>query len=260
MSAGRCSARPRPAPARAAVPRADARLGARIAPVRPRGRARLGARRRGGVRRGGRAPGGLPARHLRLGAVDARPGRLPHEPLRGARPALDGLVAPARDGVLPRAAGDAGLPRVRPRVRGAPTRPGAVRAHPGHAPRDGGDRPHGRGRAGAGAPHPDRDRARRGSRSWTPSGAVPPATRSACRTTRSSSGRSRRTASAWATGSSRRRSRARTCSSKRSTRAHRSLDELVVLLTGPARGYVRAELDAPRDSARPPAPARPGTG
>ena len=184
----------------------------------------------------------------RLGALRAAAGRLPHEPLRGARPALDGLDAPARALVLPRPAGNAGLPRVRPGVRGAAARPGPLRARPGHPPRDGGAR--------RSPPVSTPTRVHR-----IPIGieldAFPLADAGAARrragelglpATRSSSARSRRTASGSATGSSRSRSRAPTCSSTRSrARRDATLDELVVLLTGPARGYVRAELDRPRD-------------
>ena len=41
-------------------------------------------------------------------------------------------------------------------------------------------------------------------------------------------------------------------------RARRELDDLVVLLTGPARGYVRRELERRGDSLRPPPVSRPG--
>ncbi len=49
--------------------------------------------------------------------------------------------------------------------------------------------------------------------------------------------------SASRTASSRSRSKAPTCSWRRSRRPRRELDDLVVLLTGPARGYVRRELE-----------------
>ena len=58
----------------------------------------------------------------------------------GARPALDRVVAPARDRVLPRAPRHARLPRVRPRARGARAPAGPLRPRPGDAPRDGGHR------------------------------------------------------------------------------------------------------------------------
>ena len=91
---------------------------------------------------------------------------------------------------------------------------------------------------------PDRDRARAlPARRRRRSRAAARTVARARRPTRSSSARSRRTASASATGRSRRRSRARTSSSDALELARQAIPELVVLLTGPARGYVRRELD-----------------
>ncbi len=100
--------------ARRRRPAADARLGAVLAAVRARRRRLVGARRRGRVRHLGRAARRLPARAAGLGAVRSAAGRLPHEPLRRARPQVDGVDAPARPLVLPRPARDARLPGVRP--------------------------------------------------------------------------------------------------------------------------------------------------
>ncbi len=191
-----------------------------------------------------RAQAGYQVGPAALGAARAAPGRLPHEPLHRARAALARVVPQARPRVLPRPPRDAGLPRVR---RGVTTRcvaaPRRVRPRPGDARGDGGARR--RARASI------RERVFRIPIGielerfplGRPDAARPRGSRSASRPRRSSSARSRRTASAGATGSSRSRSRARTSSSRRSSRCASEFAELVVLLTGPARGYVRRELE-----------------
>ena len=65
----------------------------------------------------------------------------------GARSAVAGVVPPPRPGVLPRPPGDARLPRVRQRLRGALPAARPLCAHPGDAPRDGRTRRVGRRRA-----------------------------------------------------------------------------------------------------------------
>ena len=67
--------------------------------------------------------------------------------------------------------------------------------------------------------------------------------RSAFPSLRSSSARFSRTASGWAKGSSRSSSKGPTRSSPCSSGCASAIPELFVLLTGPARGYVRRELE-----------------
>ena len=143
------------------APPAHARVAGTVAALRPRRRARLGARRRGGVRRGGRPWRRLPRRRAVVGPVLPPTGRLPHESLRGARSALDGLVAPARARLLPRSARRRpGYPEFDRALESLRTRSRPLRAGPGDPSRDGAARRRGRRRPRPGAPDPDRDRAR----------------------------------------------------------------------------------------------------
>ena len=117
---------------------------------------------------------------------------------------------------------------------------------PGDAPRDGAPRRRGRRRPGPGAPDPDRDRARSVPARRRRASRRRPGGARARRRTRSSSARSRRTASAWGTAYEPKPIKGPDVLVEALALAHGELERLVVLLTGPARGYVRARARAPR--------------
>ena len=178
-----------------------------------------------------------------VGAVHAAAGRLPHEPLRGCSTRAGRARPTARVAVLPRAPGDARLPRVRPCLRVARAHSRPLRPDPGDASRDGAARRRRGRRPEKGAPDPDRDRRSALPARRTTLGATPPGPSSASTPTRSSSARSRRTASGWATGTEPKAIKGPDVLVEALALVHGELERLVVLLTGPARGYVRAELE-----------------
>ena len=237
-------ARPSRAVARGFVRARTRALAAALASLRGRRAQRLVGRR-------GRAP--LEATARRLGyevapsgwaSLRERPVGLPHQPLRGAATTLARVDAPARDGVPARPAGDGGLSGVRPCVRGSP------RACPTRFSRIQVTHEEMRDLVLEAGVEPECVHLipigidLENFPLVTPSVAVRRARGARpCPTTRSSSARSRRTASAGERASSRSSSRGRTCSSRRFERAQTAIPELRVLLTGPARGYVRRELE-----------------
>ena len=173
-------------------------------------------------------------------------GRVPSRPLRRVAASLARLVARARSQLLPRTARNAGLSGVRPRVRGAEAPRGTHRPRAGDA----------RGDAASSCSRPGS--IRRGC-----SGFRSASTSSTFRSSTSPAGRARERAripqSAFVVGSflkdgvglgerqraeaaSRGRTRSSACSRGCANRSRSSSSSL----TGPARGYVRTELERRR--------------
>ena len=175
-----------------------------FAPLRRRRRLRVVDRRRPRSADRDRAPTRIRRRSGGLGSLREAAGGVPPRPLQRVAAALARVVAPARPQLLPRAARNARLSGVRPRLRDveAPRAPHRPRA--GHARGDARARARGRSRCRTSvSSNPDRSRPRPVPAGRRRAASQCAQRRSAFPSRRSSSARFSRTASAWAKGSSR---------------------------------------------------------
>ena len=257
------AARPRAAPpaARRRRPAPDARLARPLSRLFVLGDdARLGARRRGRVRHRGRAARRLPRSAPPGVGAAQRGGRSSSTRATSPRSTRAGPARPTGSGSRTSTAA-----RERPATRSSTARTRRSRRDPARFERV--QVTHreieelvarGRRRPGPGAPDPDRDRARRlparrrrrGARRPGRAFGLPADAFVVGSFAEGRDGVGRRARAEGDQGPRR---------ARRGARARRtaSVADLVVLLTGPARGYVRAGLERPRRPSRPPAARRP---